>query len=156
MSYISHTEVFSLRFPAIYKNQNCLWLPYRRYLLVLLVVTQHNDSIMGKSSRFRKLALAFIFAQGKKIHLIWVAIFICDNHSLWIQPKVLIGCSCARTKTKTKVFVRSGQSLWRTNQASVLWYIEGSVCSSCISSRTNQSFGFRLSFRFCLDTWTGY
>ena len=30
------------------------------------------------------------------------------------------------------------------NQASVLLYIQGSVRSSCISSRTNQSFGFRL------------
>ena len=44
----------------------------------------------------------------------------------------------------------------RTNQASALWYIEGSVRSSCISSEMNQSFGFRLCFRFRLGTWTGY
>ena len=92
MSYIYHTEVFSLRFPAIYKNQNCLWLPYRRYLLVLLVVTPHNDSIMGKSSRFRKLALAFIFAQGKrnrnkqKILLSWVGIFISYGFLFGLSP----------------------------------------------------------------------
>ena len=47
---------------------------------------------------------------------------------------LIIGCSCARTKTKTnpktKVLVRSGYSLWRTNQASVLWDIKGSVRSS--------------------------
>ena len=37
---------------------------------------------------------------------------------------------------------------------SVLRYIEGSVRSSCISSRRNLSFGFCL--RFCLGTWTGW
>ena len=44
----------------------------------------------------------------------------------------------------------------KQTRPSVLWYIEGSVHSSCISSRTNQSFGFRLRFRLRLGTWTGY
>ena len=39
---------------------------------------------------------------------------------------------------------------------SELWYIEGSVRSSCISSRTNQSFVFCLRFCLRLGTWTGY
>ena len=33
------------------------------------------------------------------------------------------------------------QTFWQINQASVLWYIEGSIRLSFISSRTNQRLG---------------
>ena len=56
-----------------------------------------------------------------------------------------------RTRRRKFSFVLNKSCDERT-RSSVLWYIEGLVCSSCISSRTNQSFGFRL----CHGTWTGY
>ena len=60
-----------------------------------------------------------------------------------------------RTRTRKFSFVLD-KACDEQTRSSILWYIEGSVCSLCISSRTNQSFGFRV--RFCLrpGKWTAY
>ena len=71
------------------------------------------------------------------------------------QFKWLLFNKAGRKRTRRRKFSFLLDKAWdKPARPSVEWSIEELVHSSCISSRTNQSFRFRLRFRLC--TWTGY
>ena len=113
-------------------------LPLNKSSTAIKRISAHEENMFF----FPHLSHVFLFDLKYYIKIV-LSMFGLDFNRLFVCQD--------ENENEPESFPCSG-SLLQTNWPSVLRYNEGSVRSSRTSSRTNQSFGFRLRFRFRLGT----